>query len=343
MEIFRLMGICNNRCKFCMVEKEIAKENHPPFEDISSRILSLQDGDRIDLFGGEPTLYPFFWDLLELATHKNLRISMATNCRSMSSLSFVNRLKQFPIVEIRTSLYGHNPKIHDYYTSIKGSFRQTIRGIQNLCHQQIPPLVNIVLLEENVDHLQEMLDLLVTLGVSSIKLSSLYGNQQIKDMILDIGKVKKIISSAVLGISNRGISLQIEKSPLCLAPLFINFFIHETDPKMIHSSERNYTYPDICKECKLKKACDGVLKAYIEKYNTSGLTPYESIPPYAIREINYSEVADYSPQFSTEFISIDYQKGSYPVIKPKEKLKYINGIKKQYAHAYIIEKGEIIQ
>ena len=338
MEILRLMGACNNKCKFCMVKGEIEKSTHQDIEAILKTIENMSKHERLDLFGGEPTLYPHFWDILEYASLNKLRISIATNCRSMSDITFTKRLRMFQPIEIRTSLYGHEARTHDYYTGKNRSFQETIQGINNLCKIGMNPLVNIVILEKNVNFLLEMIQLLHENGVHSIKLSSVYGGSEVNDFLIDFNQVRDNIIKALFLMSNMGLSIQIEKTPFCVAPPFINLFIPETDPEMKQSSRRNYTYAAICDSCKIKSACLGILSEYQKKFGEISLQPFESIPLYAIRCVELHAVDEYTPAFTTEFVRVTEDTN----LTESEKVDIFQQLKNKYINTFIIEKGEIV-
>lgn len=299
------MGACNSRCRFCMVQDEIKRSTHMPQEELFSILDSLQSGEEVDFFGGEPTLHPNFYEAIESAAARGLCISVATNGRIAAIPEHARRLAAISGISIRTSLYGVNAAVHNYYTRAPGSFEETIKGIQNLINEGNCPLVNIVILPKNVLHLSQMINVLGQLGVERIKISSVYGGSDITEYLVDLNSARTAVQQAIIQMHAHGMTLQIEKSPMCLAPLFINVFIPETDPEMLRSSGTTYSHAVCCKTCSLRLACVGIPRAYLQRFGDSGIIPFDRIPEYAVRHVHVRDLADYRRLFPTEFVEVD--------------------------------------
>jgi MoaA/NifB/PqqE/SkfB family radical SAM enzyme len=324
-----------------MVRQEMDRSSHIPFEKLEKTLEEMQEGEMLDLFGGEPTLYPHFWELLERVAEKKLRATLATNCRSMASLEFVNRLNTFPKLQIRTSLYGHTAKIHDYYTRVRGSYDQTIQGIKNLCDAGNPPRVNTVMLEKNCEHLWKIVDVLWGLGVKSVKFSSVFGGDFIEPFLIDYNEVKPHLNKALKRTGQKDMAVQVEKSPYCLAPEFINHFLPESDPATIASYRLSHLYAEDCQSCKMKRACCGVLRPYYEKFKASGLSAFDSVPNSALRAVPFSGLEAFRPRHESEFISIEYTESESRAQNILSTLRNINNVKKRFPHVYIVNNGAI--
>ncbi len=342
MFVLRLMGSCSNRCLFCMVREEMAMSSHMPFDEIEKKISHLKEGDAIDLFGGEPTLYPRFWDLMDLVAKRKLIIHLASNCRKMSKPDFMERLSAYPNLNIRTSYLGQNEEIHDYYTNVRGSYRDTVRGMKNVIACKVPLHVNIVIARKNFTALKSMVTQLIDLGVNEVKLSYLTGYDSIQQHLVKLDELRPKLVSAIEILIENGISLQIEKAPLCIAPQYINYHIPESHRGMAESLKR-YLFTNTCKSCKLMKACIGVLPTYHHLFGESGVVPFDSIPPDAIRNVTREELDHYKPDHTTEFLSLqsnqdlDLQSHFTCVLKTMLKLK-------AYGHhsKYFVRDGVLI-
>jgi len=318
-----------------MVKDELSNGNHKNIQTIKKIIEKMDQNEQLDLFGGEPILYPDFWEVIEYAHQNKLKITLATNCRLFSKNTYIDRIKKYDALQVRTSLYGHNAEIHDYYTNIPGSFRQTLEGISNLTDIDKPPLVNILILEKNVAHLYDLIGLLFDNGVRAIKLSSLYGGPPIADMLVDYETIRKNIIGSLFKIGKKPISIQIEKTPFCVAPHFINLFIPETDPKMHQASRKYYKHPEICDNCKLRSICQGILKEYEKKYGIIGIQPFNSIPAYAIKSLDINVLEEYRPSFSTEFLQISGCE-DFSMLQREE---LVQNLKNRYQNIFIINNN----
>lgn len=253
MLIVRLMGKCNNRCTFCMVHDEMSGAVNPSFEEITKKILKLPPNDQVDLFGGEPTLYPFFEETILLCKYLNHEVYIATNGRTFSDKSFARKIAGYGVNQIRTSLYGHNCDIHDYHTNVQGSFSETIDGIKNILEYSTDLLVNIVMTRKNANYLSNMVVLLSELRVQKVKFSSLIKSQRCKFLVPSFNHIREALSEALTLATSLGMRCEIEKSPLCLAPKYQENYIHEPHDRLV------YSYTEKCnKSCTKKEDCIGI-------------------------------------------------------------------------------------
>src|SRR5262245_1057462 len=132
--MIRLMSRCNEKCLFCMVADEIAGSDDLNFQEAVARIASQPPGTLIEFFGGEPTIYPQFLDLLRETRQRGYPCSIATNLRIFHSRKFTRAVADLDATQIyiRTSIYGCDVALHDYYTATPGSYAQTLAGIHNI-------------------------------------------------------------------------------------------------------------------------------------------------------------------------------------------------------------------
>ena len=137
---------CNDNCISCPVPRRQHKDN-PSLEDIKKEIdEALKNSKHIEINGGEPTLRK---DLLKILTYiekKNpLEIGLLTNARSFYYENLTKKISKIKNLKIITTLYGHNPQVHDAITRNPGSFNQKIAGIKNLAKYNTPIELRILL------------------------------------------------------------------------------------------------------------------------------------------------------------------------------------------------------
>ena len=141
MPDFCVWNKCNNNCLMCTNPPEF-KDEESSFsyskQDLISRIESLKEKglgmDNINLTGGEPTIHPDFLFLLRKIRRilpKN-RIIIVSNGRMFSYPGFVRDCLLINNLSLEIALHGPNAGLHDRVTSAKGSFDQTVAGIDNI-------------------------------------------------------------------------------------------------------------------------------------------------------------------------------------------------------------------
>ena len=269
-----MMGGCNNNCVHCMVSEELAEGKCLSLDELK-RIIYSKRNDRIDFFGGEPAIQPHFLEALRYAKSLGIKCSLGTNARAFYYEEFAKKVAEIGIDMIRSSIYGHNAKLHESITTVPRSFNQTIGGIKNILHYKIPLIVNIVIMKPNYRYLEQITEMLVGLGVSDIKYSSLifkgnaYKNRKL--LAVKISKIKPYLRKALKYAVGHHIRIRIEKNPICIAPEFAEHFIGESDPRIDPSDM--FSKSEKCRGCKYNNKCVGISKRYEELFGLSELTP----------------------------------------------------------------------
>jgi len=133
---------CNNNCAMCTNPISFRNSNDS-FLYSKGEVLArlegwrkkyLADRENINLTGGEPTIHPDFLSLVKgirrmLPANK---IVMATNGRMFSYPLFAQKYLTLDNLSLEVALHGPNERLHDAVTGVRGSFKQTVRGIRNI-------------------------------------------------------------------------------------------------------------------------------------------------------------------------------------------------------------------
>ncbi|UCC91781.1 MAG: radical SAM protein, partial [Candidatus Aenigmatarchaeota archaeon] len=123
--------LCNNHCKFCSVgERRINR----PLEEIKREIDRAVEEEpyEINLTGGEPTIRKDIFELISYARKKVNIVRITTNGRLLYYEWFAKKLVEAGLTGAIFSLHSSDAKTHDYLTSVKGSFGQLMKGMENL-------------------------------------------------------------------------------------------------------------------------------------------------------------------------------------------------------------------
>ena len=102
--------------------------------------------DKVFFTSGEPTLNTCLKDYIEIAAHLGYReISLTTNGRLISYKKYATDLLKSGLTEVIVSIHGHNSRVHDSLTRTKGSFHQTVKGIENISYLSAKYRIRLVL------------------------------------------------------------------------------------------------------------------------------------------------------------------------------------------------------
>ncbi len=262
---------CNNNCIYCSEADEYLENLKPKdFSKIKKEIIQVRKKyDFISFMGREPTLRDDFFDILRFATNLDFRqVGITTNGRMLSYPDFAKEVLETGVKQIGISLSGATAKIHDKQTQVSGSFKQTIRGIDNIAKFKKPGislLVNLPLHRLNYFELKKMINLLLDLGVREINIlfvAPLSRRSRTKRIIMKMSELGEYVFETIKPyLNNSDLKLLLVEFLPCSLP-------KEAQKYFFPCLEKN---PDkvripLCKKCLYQDKCDGVLQSYIDLY-----------------------------------------------------------------------------
>jgi len=273
--ILHLTDRCNNRCRFCMVD-EIHGNFSFPYETALRLIDKLPVGSKVDLFGGEPTLYQRFFDLLQYIQSKSLKCSIATNGRLFSNRDFTSKVVTITggNLYVRTSLLGLSTEVHDGLTGVKGSHAELMAGLDNIISATMLCQVNIVITTMNLPDLSEITRLVIDKGVQRIKFGLIVDALSSLDLVPTLVQIRPQLEKAVQIAERHGLTVTVEKAPLCLLPEYMNQFSSES---VLGKWSRFYDDTGECGYCVARNWCDGLDPQYVEEFGPEGISRIEKI------------------------------------------------------------------
>ena len=90
--------------------------------------------------GGEPTIHPDFFRILEFIKGYDVNISLLTNALRIADNNFANNM--FSIIDgskldVTVAFHSHIPEKHDFLTQYRGSFEKSMKGISNMLRHNV--------------------------------------------------------------------------------------------------------------------------------------------------------------------------------------------------------------
>ncbi|MDD4081928.1 MAG: radical SAM protein [Sphaerochaetaceae bacterium] len=161
--LIRVSKICNAKCKMCDFWKETSKGHS--IEKFSELIKSAKrlGTKRIRLTGGEPTIWPHFFEALDLIKKEGLESAFITNGLALNK----TRCKEVidaGVKQITFSINSATPKNHDYLIGIKGAWKRNFTALKNISkmrqNRNSPKItINFLLTRKNYLDLEKLIDL----------------------------------------------------------------------------------------------------------------------------------------------------------------------------------------
>ena len=166
---FELSSRCNERCIHCYIPNE--KKNHGfdmPLPKVKSIIdeFAAMGGIHVTLSGGEAFLHKNLLEIAQYCREKDLVISILSNLISLKE-EHIEPLKKLNLSIIQVSLYSMNPQIHDFITTVKGSFEKTKKAIERLVAADIPVQISCPIMKANRHGYNEVLDYAKSLKIKA--------------------------------------------------------------------------------------------------------------------------------------------------------------------------------
>jgi radical SAM protein with 4Fe4S-binding SPASM domain len=130
---FELTYRCNLGCTHCYLTPDDPYAEEMPVEDWLRTIRELTDLGTfyVTVTGGEPTLYPGFWEVLEELYRRETVIRLFTNATTLTGED-IDRLVRCGVRYIDISLYGPDAATHEAVTRTPGSFDATVTAVKKL-------------------------------------------------------------------------------------------------------------------------------------------------------------------------------------------------------------------
>jgi radical SAM protein with 4Fe4S-binding SPASM domain len=112
-------------------------------------------------------------ELLLYAQNKGMVTGLISNGRRLNDKAFVDTLEKSGLDFVQITLESHKPQIHDAMTNEKGSWKETVAGIQNAVQSKIYVSTNTTLSKHNAVDFLTTIDYIKGLGVNAFGCNSL--------------------------------------------------------------------------------------------------------------------------------------------------------------------------
>lgn len=138
---FNITYRCNNQCYFCASNSAHSvfgrdMELREVHEHLSS--CSVGSEDMCIINGGEPTVHPVLLQVIRSMKQVQAYVVLFTNGRLLADPGYACGVLGEGVDRVTIPLYGPDAESHDSCTGVAGSWRDTIRGIENVVGHKQP-------------------------------------------------------------------------------------------------------------------------------------------------------------------------------------------------------------
>ncbi|MEM4598481.1 MAG: radical SAM protein [Candidatus Diapherotrites archaeon] len=260
---------CNNNCISCIMDTRMTvcfgeQSKNALFEIINK----IPQEEIFSVTGGEPTLRDDFPDILTYARKKHPKkfIFVVSNGRKFSEKSFLAELDKSKLEPIRfgIALYSHDPKVHDNITLAKGSWNETVQGINNLLQSGFKVELRILVEKANYKSLSKTAEFITKnfKGLERVVFINLKytGNAFINrhKIFVRYCKAAPFVQKAATILLDAGFEVRLFHFPLCIInkkywPL----------AEGVTKQEAELTLLKKCAMCKVREKCPKIWKSYL--------------------------------------------------------------------------------
>lgn len=289
---------CNNRCGFC-VDYDKRRMPDRTTADVLRQMARARAGgaDYLELIGGEATIRRDFPVLVRAARKLGFReIVTATNGRRFSSAEFALEVVNSGITAVIFSIHGPTEEAHDRLTQTPGSFRQLMRGIENLRSLGFGQVyANTTVVAQNYRLLPEMARLYLSAGLRGAEVIFVDPTQggarrSFLDLVPRISEAAPWMRSCLeVGRRAGTRDWSVRYVPLCHFPGYEDQVSETLERRVFHTVHLAPDFengdvsgsraalarekPAVCAGCRLYGDCEGIWKEYLRYYGSSELKP----------------------------------------------------------------------
>jgi sulfatase maturation enzyme AslB (radical SAM superfamily) len=166
---------CNLRCHFCYFLDRITDEAHPQHgfmsldkaKAICRTLADYYGNNSIDIQGGEPTLYPPIYDLVQYCAEIGLSPTLITNAIALSKYDNAVHFREAGIRDFLVSVQGLG-EIYDTIVGRPGSHAWQMKALNNLQKAGVPFRFNTVVSRMALPQLLDIARLAVATGAGTV-------------------------------------------------------------------------------------------------------------------------------------------------------------------------------
>jgi sulfatase maturation enzyme AslB (radical SAM superfamily) len=222
---------CNLRCHFCYFLDRIENAEHPEHafmgldkaKAICRTLVDFYGNNSIDIQGGEPTLYPPIYDLVEYCASIGLSPTLITNAIALSKHENVLRFRDRGIRDFLISVQGLG-SVYDRIVNRNGAHRWQMKALGNLQRAAVPFRFNTVVSKAALPQLMDISRLAVDSGAGVVNFLGFnpFNDQttgkRSTENVPQYDEIREPLVAAVEYLVEQKVEVNVRYLPLCLMP-----------------------------------------------------------------------------------------------------------------------------
>lgn len=284
---------CNQKCTGCPCGLNNDKDKVLSKEQIVKILDTHEYGENtcVTLSGGEPSLHPQFFDILNSIKRHRMYVAILSNAEVFSSNSFVDSFLECIDLEktrVITTIHGSNCELHESQNNSIGSFNRTITGLQNLISKGVKVTVKHCISSKNYKDTTKYMEFIDNTFPPNVDIQ-LFGmdycglsEKNAWDLYAPFDEMRPWIEEGIdtfLELSRKNNrKIQIKNIPLCaIDPFYWNLFAIKDNPtsyneyfsptiSLENKDDESGKYSINCTYCCVREICHGTYKSVIDYF-----------------------------------------------------------------------------
>lgn len=324
--------ICNGDCIFCMSndDSELSKPRYAwvPKEEVLNNLREAEKNhvEMLSIIGGEPTIYPYLFDLLTEARKIGFKyISLITNGMQIADPFFAQKLIEYGVNRIGFSFHSHIKEIENQLCNRKKAYEKKLKAIENLINikdyyaPELSISIETVINQLNYSTLSDGVLFFLNKGITDFHLSYIRIEGRAADrtdLTVPFPHLHSMVSKSIQHCKERNATIAFSGIPPCAYPgeikkdpnVLLEYFqeirnanihaIFYRDIANLEKREVNFAHQrryefkkflPICKPCLAKPICEGIWKNYLSIY---GDEEFEPILNKEYRDANFAAIIE---------------------------------------------------
>lgn len=211
---------CNNNCSWCYAKNTLGTKAIMDLEQTKVAVdeLKRRGVKKIVLIGGEPTIYPHFFELSKYIAESGIQVSVASNGRKFANMEFVTKTKEAGISGVDISIKAITEEEYHANTHAYG-LKEMLEGYHNLKSAGVHVSTSYVIVDDYKKHFDDFVSFLEREQITSVFIQFVKPTLSLETTyeIMPLDKMGKFVTYVYERLSKTNIDYTLEISfPICL-------------------------------------------------------------------------------------------------------------------------------
>lgn len=211
---------CNNNCSWCYAKNTLSSKAQMSLEKAKYAVdeLKKRGVKKISLIGGEPTIYPHFFELIQYISEQGVKVTVASNGRKFSDIKFAQKIKDAGVYGVDISIKATSEE--EYYANTHAhGLNEMVQGYHNLKEVGVPVSTSYVVVDDDKERFNNFVKFLESEGIESVFIQFVKPALSLgePDKIMPLDKMGEFVTYIYNRMKTSNVKYGLEISfPICL-------------------------------------------------------------------------------------------------------------------------------